>query len=50
MQGGASLQFAAIVYNLLGQDPSTPVDYVITGAWSEKAAVRLLPTLYILCI
>jgi phosphoserine aminotransferase len=39
MQGGASLQFAAVVYNLLGQDPSLPVDYVVTGAWSEKAAV-----------
>jgi phosphoserine aminotransferase len=35
MQGGASLQFAAIPLNLLADDKSA--DYVNTGAWSKKA-------------
>ncbi|ORX54451.1 phosphoserine aminotransferase [Hesseltinella vesiculosa] len=44
MQGGATTQFAALFYNLvaakqqqLGQD-EVFVDYVVTGAWSNKAA------------
>lgn len=35
LQGGASLQFAAIPLNLAGQDQR--VDYVNTGEWSKKA-------------
>jgi phosphoserine aminotransferase len=35
LQGGASQQFAMVPMNLLGKDQSA--DYVITGAWSEKA-------------
>ncbi|KAG5457852.1 MAG: pyridoxal phosphate-dependent transferase, partial [Olpidium bornovanus] len=50
LQGGGSLQFSAVVYNLLAarrrsleedDDASSPrpkVDYVITGSWSAKAA------------
>ncbi len=38
MQGGASGQFALIPMNFLGADQSA--DYVITGAWSEKALVE----------
>ncbi|KAI8056700.1 phosphoserine aminotransferase [Syncephalis plumigaleata] len=49
MQGGGSLQFSAIVYNLMAayharhpnsnSEDVTPVaDYLITGSWSEKAA------------
>ncbi|KAH6563260.1 phosphoserine transaminase [Batrachochytrium salamandrivorans] len=37
MQGGGSTQFAAVVYNLAGS-LSKPVDYVVTGVWSDKAA------------
>ena len=36
LQGGASLQFAQIPLNLLGDKSSA--DYVITGEWSKKAA------------
>lgn len=35
MQGGASAQFALVPLNLCG--PEDRADYVITGAWSEKA-------------
>ncbi|UCE18349.1 MAG: 3-phosphoserine/phosphohydroxythreonine transaminase [Gemmatimonadota bacterium] len=35
LQGGASLQFAMVPMNLLGNGKSA--DYVITGAWSKKA-------------
>ena len=35
LQGGASLQFAMVPMNLLG-DAKT-ADYIITGAWSKKA-------------
>jgi len=34
-QGGATLQFAAIPLNMLGQ--KTKADYLITGQWGEKA-------------
>eukprot|EP00842_Homolaphlyctis_polyrhiza_P000677 jgi/Hompol1/160/HPOL_002137-RA len=37
MQGGGTMQFSAVVYNLVG-DRTKPVDYVVTGVWSEKAA------------
>lgn len=35
LQGGASLQFAMVPMNLLGDGKSA--DYVITGSWSKKA-------------
>ena len=35
LQGGASLQFAMVPMNLLGQGQSA--DYVLTGSWSQKA-------------
>ncbi|MFH1652765.1 MAG: 3-phosphoserine/phosphohydroxythreonine transaminase [Pseudomonadota bacterium] len=35
LQGGASLQFAMVPMNLLGEGKSA--DYVITGDWSKKA-------------
>jgi phosphoserine aminotransferase len=35
LQGGASLQFSMVPMNLLPQDGSA--DYVVTGAWSQKA-------------
>lgn len=37
MQGGGTLQFAAVVCNLLSKE-ATAVDYLITGTWSSKAA------------
>jgi phosphoserine aminotransferase len=44
LQGGATTQFSAVVYNLLGgPNASKPlseitVDYIVTGGWSDKAA------------
>jgi phosphoserine aminotransferase len=35
LQGGASLQFAMVPINFLGEGKSA--DYVLTGAWSQKA-------------
>ncbi|QDI92800.1 3-phosphoserine/phosphohydroxythreonine transaminase [Salicibibacter halophilus] len=35
LQGGASLQFAMLPYNLLS--PSRKANYILTGSWSEKA-------------
>jgi len=35
LQGGASLQFAMVPMNLLGDGRS--VDYILTGSWSKKA-------------
>ena len=35
LQGGASTQFCMIPMNFLG--PNTTADYLITGAWSQKA-------------
>ena len=37
-QGGATLQFTLIPMNLLPQ--GAHADYIVTGAWSEKAAVE----------
>jgi phosphoserine aminotransferase len=36
LQGGASTAFASVVLNLA--DKEKPVDYVVTGTWSDKAA------------
>lgn len=36
LQGGASLQFAMVPMNLAGRSATGP-DYVVTGAWGEKA-------------
>jgi phosphoserine aminotransferase len=36
MQGGATAQFSAVLYNLL-HDKNQSVDYLVTGAWSQKA-------------
>src|SRR5262249_21371950 len=38
MQGGATLQFAAIALNLTNTD--SVADYVITGHWSKKASIE----------
>src|SRR5687767_13113104 len=35
LQGGASLQFSMVPMNLLS--PQASADYVVTGAWSQKA-------------
>jgi len=35
LQGGASLQFAMLPMNFL--PPDRPADYLVTGAWAEKA-------------
>ncbi len=35
LQGGASLQFSMIPFNLLG--PEEKADYIVTGSWSKKA-------------
>jgi len=36
LQGGATLQFALLPMNL--SQPGEPLDYLITGSWSKKAA------------
>ena len=36
LQGGATTQFSAIPLNLAG--PNDVIDYLVTGAWSKKAA------------
>src|SRR3970040_974105 len=36
LQGGASLQFTMVPMNLLSE--GTTADYLVTGAWSSKAA------------
>src|ERR1043165_2548216 len=38
LQGGASLQFSMVPLNFLSRDGSA--DYVVTGAWGEKAIVE----------
>ena len=38
LQGGATLQFSMVPINLLA--PGGSADYVLTGAWGEKAAVE----------
>jgi phosphoserine aminotransferase len=35
LSGGASLQFSAVPFNLIGS--ATVVDYLVTGNWSQKA-------------
>ncbi|KAI8906820.1 pyridoxal phosphate-dependent transferase [Gorgonomyces haynaldii] len=37
MQGGATTQFATIVYNLV-DSLDKPVDYIVSGTWSDKAS------------
>lgn len=40
MQGGGTTQFSAVVYNLLAAKgkADAPVDYCVTGSWSQKAS------------
>ncbi|KAI9021953.1 phosphoserine aminotransferase [Hyaloraphidium curvatum] len=51
LQGGATTQFSAVLYNFIGRKRggaenghaaddwrSIPVDYIVTGGWSDKAA------------
>jgi phosphoserine aminotransferase len=41
LQGGATQQFAQIPMNLAA--PDEPIDYVLTGAWGQKAAAEAKP-------
>ena len=38
LQGGASLQFAMVPLNLLGE--GQVANYILTGVWSQKALMR----------
>ncbi|KAK1176062.1 phosphoserine aminotransferase [Acipenser oxyrinchus oxyrinchus] len=38
LQGGGSAQFSAVPLNLLGLKEERCADYIVTGAWSAKAA------------
>lgn len=38
LQGGGSAQFSAVPLNLIGLKEGRHADYVVTGAWSAKAA------------
>ena len=37
MQGGGLAENAIVPLNLLGRDPAAPMDFVITGSWSQKS-------------
>jgi phosphoserine aminotransferase len=36
MQGGATTQFSAVLYNMV-TDLEQPIDYIVTGQWSAQA-------------
>jgi phosphoserine aminotransferase len=36
-QGGASMQFSALCYNLLGETEGATANYLTTGSWSQAA-------------
>ena len=36
-QGGASLQFSAIAFNLIGEGEDAKANYLTTGTWSQGA-------------
>lgn len=38
LQGGGSAQFSEVPLNLLGLKEERCADYIVTGAWSAKAA------------
>lgn len=38
LQGGGSGQFSAVPLNLIGLKEAKCADYIVTGAWSAKAA------------
>lgn len=40
LQGGANNQFAAICFNLLGEDPEAKGNYLNTGYWTERATTE----------
>ena len=40
LQGGGNGQFAAVPLNLMQLSDSRTADYVVTGAWSAKAAIE----------
>lgn len=37
MQGGGLAENAIVPMNLLGRSPSDPMDFVVTGSWSDKS-------------
>jgi len=39
LQGGATIQFAAVPLNLLGERGAT-ADYIVTGQWGDKAQIE----------
>jgi phosphoserine aminotransferase len=53
LQGGASLQFSMVPMNLLGPvaEAGATADYLVTGAWSQKAVVeaRRCGTVHVAC-
>jgi len=40
LQGGGNGQFAAVALNFMNLKPSKCADYVVTGYWSERAAIE----------
>ena len=40
LQGGGNGQFSAVALNLINRKPERKADYVITGYWSDRAAVE----------
>jgi phosphoserine aminotransferase len=40
LQGGGNGQFSAVALNFLNRKPSHSADYMVTGYWSDRAAVE----------
>lgn len=40
LQGGGNGQFAAVPLNLMNLKPKKTADYVVTGYWSDRAALE----------
>lgn len=40
LQGGGNGQFAAVPLNFINLKPSRSADYLVTGYWSDRAALE----------
>jgi phosphoserine aminotransferase len=40
LQGGGNGQFSSVPLNLINRKPKRSADYIVTGYWSERAAVE----------
>lgn len=40
LQGGGNGQFASVALNFMNRKPSRSADYLVTGYWSDRAALE----------